>query len=65
MGVEKFETLRLEQFSSRMDWLQTVDSGFVGYHPDSGYITGLVQMVSQWKNMGMVMGRPVSTSSRA
>ncbi|KZN33640.1 hypothetical protein N474_19365 [Pseudoalteromonas luteoviolacea CPMOR-2] len=59
MSEETFEHLRLEQFSQRLDWLHTADLGFVGYHAEGGYTNGLIQMVSQWKNMAMVMARPV------
>ncbi|MCO7189563.1 MULTISPECIES: LodA/GoxA family CTQ-dependent oxidase [unclassified Pseudoalteromonas] len=59
MSQETFEHLRLEQFSQRLDWLHTADLGFVGYHAEGGYTNGLIQMVSQWKNMAMVMARPV------
>ncbi|MBQ4879951.1 LodA/GoxA family CTQ-dependent oxidase [Pseudoalteromonas luteoviolacea] len=59
MSESTFEHLRLEQFSQRLEWLHTADLGFVGYHAEGGYTNGLIQMVSQWKNMGMVMARPV------
>ncbi|KZN37902.1 hypothetical protein N480_14255 [Pseudoalteromonas luteoviolacea S2607] len=59
MSAETFEHMRLEQFSQRLEWLHTADLGFVGYHAEGGYTNGLIQMVSQWKKMGMVMARPV------
>jgi hypothetical protein len=59
MSDVTFNQLRLEQYSQRQDWLHTADLGFVGYHAEGGYTKGLIQMVTQWKNMGMVMARPV------
>ncbi|KAF7764798.1 hypothetical protein PCIT_b0869 [Pseudoalteromonas citrea] len=59
MSEASFNQLRLEQYAQRLDWLHTADLGFVGYHAEGGYTNGLVQMVTQWKNMGMVMARPV------
>ncbi len=54
--------LRETQFASRQPWLQTANTGFVGYHAQGGYTLGLVAMVDQWKNMGMVMARPGTVS---
>ncbi|MBQ4864745.1 LodA/GoxA family CTQ-dependent oxidase [Pseudoalteromonas sp. MMG013] len=59
MTEASFDQLRLEQYSQRLDWLHTADLGFVGYHAEGGYTNGLIQMVTQWKHMGMVMARPV------
>lgn len=44
-------------YGSRLPWLQTADTGFVGYHAEGGYMNGLIAMVYQWKNVGMVTGR--------
>jgi hypothetical protein len=55
---ESYDALRISQFSARQFWLQTADTGFVGYHAEAGYTNGLIAMVNQWKNMGMVMARP-------
>lgn len=44
-------------FASRLAWLHTADTGFVGYHAEGGYTNGLIAMVYQWKNVGMVTGR--------
>lgn len=48
-------------YGSRLPWLQTADTGFVGYHADGGYMNGLIAMVYQWKNVGMVTGRNSGT----
>ena len=53
------EDMRRNLFASRQEWLQTADTGFVGYHAEAGYTNGLVQMVYKWKDMGMVTARPV------
>jgi len=58
-----FEQQRIAQFSQRLDWLHTADLGFVGYHAEGGYTNGLIQMVKQWKNLGMVMARPADKPS--
>lgn len=44
-------------FANRLEWLQTTDTGFVGYHAEGGYQNGLISMVYQWKSIGMVTGR--------
>ena len=48
-------------YGSRLPWLQTTDTGFVGYHAEAGYQNGLIAMVYQWKNIGMVTGRLAET----
>jgi len=48
---------RRSLFASRLPWLHTADTGYVGYHAEGGYTNGLIAMVYQWKNVGMVTGR--------
>ena len=48
-------------YGSRLPWLQTADTGFVGYHAEAGYQNGLIAMVYQWKNVGVVTGRLADT----
>ncbi len=58
MDPERYAAMRQSQFALRQPWLQTANTGFVGYHAEGGYTLGLVSMVNQWANMGMVMARP-------
>lgn len=44
-------------YANRLAWLQTTDTGFVGYHAEGGYMNGLISMVYQWDKIGMVTGR--------
>lgn len=44
-------------FASRQPWLQTTDTGYVGYHAEGGYLNGLINMVYQWDKIGVVTGR--------
>lgn len=44
-------------FANREDWLHTASTGFIGYHAEGGYMNGLINMVYQWKKIGMVTGR--------
>ena len=44
-------------YANRLPWLYTADTGFVGYHAEAGYQNGLIAMVYQWKNVGVVTGR--------
>lgn len=44
-------------FASRLPWLHTADTGYVGYHAEGGYTNGLINMVYKWKDVGMVTGR--------
>lgn len=44
-------------YASRQPWLQTTDTGYVGYHAEGGYLNGLVNMVYQWDQIGAVAGR--------
>ncbi|MES2017346.1 MAG: LodA/GoxA family CTQ-dependent oxidase [Pseudomonadota bacterium] len=44
-------------YGNRLAWLQTTDTGFVGYHAEGGYMNGLIAMVYQWDKIGMVTGR--------
>lgn len=44
-------------YASRQPWLQTTDTGYVGYHAEGGYLNGLVNMVYQWDQIGMVAAR--------
>jgi hypothetical protein len=48
-------------YANRLPWLQTTDTGFVGYHAEGGYMNGLIAMVYQWKDIGVVAGRPRGT----
>ncbi len=48
-------------YGNRLPWLQTTDTGFVGYHAEAGYLNGLINMVYKWKNIGMVTGRKSET----
>ena len=61
---ESVAVARQAQFAARQPWLQTADMGFVGYHAIGGYTNGLIAMVQQWKNMGMVMARPGTVSGK-
>lgn len=55
--TEITEETRRSIFASRLPWLHTADTGYVGYHAEGGYTNGLIAMVYQWKNVGMVTGR--------
>lgn len=44
-------------YANRLAWLHTADTGFVGYHAEGGYMNGLINMVYQWKDIGVVTGR--------
>ena len=44
-------------YASRQPWLQTTDTGYVGYHAEGGYLNGLINMVYQWDQIGMVAAR--------
>ncbi|MDI3287006.1 LodA/GoxA family CTQ-dependent oxidase [Polyangium sp. 15x6] len=44
-------------YANRLPWLQTTNTGFVGYHAEGGYMNGLISMVYQWDKIGMVTGR--------
>jgi hypothetical protein len=44
-------------YANRLPWLQTTNTGFIGYHAEGGYMNGLISMVYQWDNIGMVTGR--------
>ena len=48
---------RQATFADRLPWLYTANTGFVGYHAEAGYQNGLIAMVYEWKNVGMVTGR--------
>lgn len=47
-------------YASRLEWLHTTNTGFVGYHAEGGYMNGLIAMVYQWKEIGFVTGRRLS-----
>ena len=47
-------------YANRLPWLKTTDTGFVGYHAEGGYMNGLISMVYQWKDIGVVTGRKTS-----
>lgn len=44
-------------YASRLPWLQTTDTGYVGYHAEGGYLNGLINMVYQWDQIGTVAAR--------
>jgi len=44
-------------YASRQPWLQTTDTGYVGYHAEGGYLNGLINMVYQWNQIGSVAAR--------
>lgn len=44
-------------YASRQPWLQTTDTGYVGYHAEGGYLNGLINMVYQWDQIGSVAAR--------
>lgn len=44
-------------YASRLEWLHTTNTGFEGYHAEGGYMNGLISMVYQWKEIGLVTGR--------
>lgn len=46
-------------YASRLAWLHTTDTGFIGYHAEGGYMNGLINMVYKWKEIGVVTGRPL------
>ncbi|PHR26098.1 MAG: hypothetical protein COA38_15605 [Fluviicola sp.] len=46
-------------YANRQPWLQTTDTGYVGYHAEGGYLNGLINMVYQWNQIGMVAARPL------
>ena len=46
-------------FANREDWLHTANTGFIGYHAEGGYMNGLINMVYEWNQIGMVTGRPL------
>lgn len=48
-------------YANRLDWLHTTNTGFIGYHAQGGYLNGLISMVYQWKNIGVVAGRKLNT----
>ena len=56
-NTELLPDTRQFTFGSRLPWLYTADTGFVGYHAEAGYQNGLIAMVYEWKNVGMVTGR--------
>lgn len=47
-------------YASRLAWLHTTDTGFIGYHAEGGYMNGLINMVYKWKDIGVVTGRPLN-----
>ncbi len=52
------ETKR-NMYASRLPWLHTTDTGYVGYHAEGGYLNGLINMVYKWDQIGMVAARPL------
>ncbi|WP_299685737.1 LodA/GoxA family CTQ-dependent oxidase [uncultured Dokdonia sp.] len=47
-------------YASRLAWLHTTDTGFIGYHAEGGYMNGLINMVYKWKDIGVVTGRKLN-----
>lgn len=47
-------------YASRQPWLQTTDTGYVGYHAEGGYMNGLINMVYQWDQIGSVAARKLT-----
>jgi len=47
-------------FANREDWLHTANTGFIGYHAEGGYLNGLINMVYEWNQIGMVTGRELN-----
>lgn len=56
------EDTRINIYANRLPWLKTTDTGYVGYHAEGGYMNGLINMVYQWKDIGMVTGRATGTT---
>ncbi|NVB39863.1 hypothetical protein G6O69_18615 [Pseudenhygromyxa sp. WMMC2535] len=56
--VSVLDSTRRNIYASRLPWLKTTDTGFVGYHAEGGYLNGLINMVYQWRDIGMIAGRP-------
>lgn len=54
---EVLEDTKRYIYGNRQLWLQTTDTGYVGYHAEGGYQNGLISMVYQWKDIGVVTGR--------
>lgn len=48
-------------YANRLAWLDTTDTGFIGYHAEGGYLNGLINMVYKWKDIGVVTGRRANT----
>jgi hypothetical protein len=57
MDSEILDETKRYIYGNRMDWLHTASTGFIGYHAEGGYLNGLINMVYQWKNIGVVTGR--------
>ncbi len=57
LDPEILEDTKRYIYANRLDWLHTTNTGFIGYHAEGGYLNGLINMVYQWKNIGMVTGR--------
>lgn len=55
------DTTKQYIYGNRLPWLRTTDTGFIGYHAEGGYINGLINMVYQWKDIGMVTGRKLDS----
>lgn len=59
-AIKSAETLpdtKRNLYASRQPWLQTTDTGYVGYHAEGGYLNGLINMVYQWDQIGSVAAR--------
>jgi hypothetical protein len=56
-GAATLPDTKRNLYASRQPWLQTTDTGYVGYHAEGGYLNGLINMVYQWDQIGMVAAR--------
>lgn len=59
-AIQNSETLpdtKRNLYATRQPWLQTTDTGYVGYHAEGGYANGLINMVYQWDQIGSVAAR--------
>lgn len=56
-GSDTLPDTKRNLYASRQPWLQTTDTGYVGYHAEGGYLNGLINMVYQWNQIGSVAAR--------
>ena len=68
---ESYQQLRDDKLSDEMKqfiyayrtpWLNTADTGYVGYHAEGGYLNGLISMVYKWKDVGVVRARKLDVA---